>query len=111
MDFGYVVYGLVAMRTAILANTGHCPVSFTTAHAALEGTGFSVDLGDKVRSLPGAPDFEVLEFVVRFDPAAVKCSDGPVEAVLPFNVRLELLPAVYHDARVSMIPLGHALCM
>lgn len=88
LDFGYMVYGLVASKTVTLTNTGWCPVSFATAHTALQGTGFSVDLGDKVRSLPGAPDFEELEFVVRFDPASIKYSDGPVEALLPFNVTL-----------------------
>ena len=39
-----------------------------------------------MRSLPGAPDFERLEFSVRFDPAAVKCPEGHTEALLPFTV-------------------------
>ena len=40
LDFGYVVYGQVVSRLVTLRNTGHCPVSFTTAHTALE-VGFS----------------------------------------------------------------------
>ena len=70
-----------------LANTGSCPVSFNTAHKHLEGTGFSIDLVSKVRALPGGPDdAESLEFTVQFDPAAIQCPLGPVQALLPFNV-------------------------
>ena len=87
LDFGYVVYGLVVSHPLILTNVGHCPVSFTTFHRSLEGTGFSVDLGERVRSLPGEPEPEGIEFSVRFDPAAVQCAEGRVEATLPFNVR------------------------
>ena len=81
------MYGLVVSHPLILTNVGHCPVSFTTFHRSLEGTGFSVDLGERVRSLPGEPEPEGIEFSVRFDPAAVQCAEGRVEATLPFNVR------------------------
>ena len=81
-----MVYGLVVSRTITLTNVGHSPVSFTTAHRSLAGTGFSVDLGEKVRSLPGAPDPEALEFTIRFDPAAILCPEGHVETGVPFNV-------------------------
>ena len=87
LDFGYVVYGLVVSHPLTLTNVGHCPVSFTTSHRSLEGTGFSVDLGDRVRSLPGEPEPVGIEFSVRFDPAAVHCPEGRVENTLPFNVR------------------------
>ena len=70
-----------------LSNIGYCPVSFATAHSALQNTGFSVDLGDRIKALPGAPDFESLDFVVRFDPASANCGEGLVEAQLPFSVR------------------------
>ena len=83
LDFGYVVYGLVVSRTITLSNVGHCPVSFSTAHRALEGTGYSIDLGEKIRALPSS---ECLDFTVRFDPAAIKCTKGKVSTVLPFNV-------------------------
>ena len=84
LDFGYVVYGLVVSRTITLSNIGHCPVTFTTAYKALEGTGYSIDLGEKVRALPS---LECLDFTVRFDPASVKCTKGKVSTLLPFNVR------------------------
>lgn len=83
LDFGYVVYGLVVSRTVTLSNAGHSPVSFTTAHQVLEGSGYSIDLGDKIRALPPC---ESLEFTVRFDPTAIKCTMGKVTTILPFNV-------------------------
>lgn len=70
-------------RTIALSNVGHCPVSFGTAHKVLEGTGYSIDLGEKIRALPLN---ECLDFTVRFDPAAIKCTMGKVTTVLPFNV-------------------------
>ena len=88
LDFGFVVYGLVVSRTLTLTNAGHCPVSFNTATHALEGSGFSLDLGGRVRSLP---ETESLEFTLRFDPAATKSPEGRVEVTLPFNVRLVVL--------------------
>ena len=81
-----MVYGQVVSHPITLTNIGHTSVSFATAHNALERTGFSVDLGERVRSLPGAPDFEKLDFAVRFDPAAIRCLEGHAEALLPFNV-------------------------
>lgn len=83
LDFSHVVYSQVVSRTVTLTNTGYSPVSFTTAHSALEHTGFSLDLGERIHSLP---EFESLEFTVRFDPAAIRCPEGHVEARLPFNV-------------------------
>ncbi len=83
LDFGYVVYGMVASRTFHLTNVGHIPVSFTTPHKLLRGSGFSVDLGEKVKALP--PD-ETLDFTVTFDPAAIKCSNGKRLIEVFFNV-------------------------
>lgn len=91
LDFGYVVYGQMKTWTVILTNHGYCPASFNTAHKLLNGTGFSVDLVPKVRALPGAPDSESLEFTVQFDPAAIQCPEGSVQALLPFNVRCKTL--------------------
>ena len=88
LDFGYVVYGSVETRRVTLTNTGSCPVSFNTTHKTLEGTGFSPDLVSKVRALPGAPEAESLEFNVQFDPAAVQCPLGHVQALIPFNVSI-----------------------
>ena len=64
-----------------LTNAGFCPVSFTTAHQIIEGTGFSIDLGDKIKALP---PHESIGCTVRFDP--IKCEPGSTCTVLPFNV-------------------------
>ena len=110
LDFGYVVYGLVVSKLVLLTNIGHCPVSFTTAHTALERTGFSVDLGDRIRSLPGDPDYESIEFTVRFDPAAIRCPEGQVQALLPFNVSSTLGIQTYSCCTHGMIQNKAQLC-
>ena len=83
MDFGYVVYGSFCSQLVILTNVGLFPLSFVTSHSALANTGFNIDLGKRVKALPSQ---ESLRFVVSFNPAAVKCPLGPIEAVLPFQV-------------------------
>ena len=83
LDFGHIVYGLVASQTVCLTNPGPFPVSFSPSHSALSGTGFSVDIDKRIKGLP--PD-GLLEFTVTFDPASVH-SYGNVEAKLPFQVR------------------------
>lgn len=74
---------MVASRTFHLTNVGHIPVSFTTPHKLLQHSGFSVDLGEKVKALP---PYESLDFTVTFDPAAIKCSNGKRLIEVPFNV-------------------------
>lgn len=83
LDFGHIVYGLVASQTVCLANPGPFSISFSPSHSALSGTGFSVDVDKRIKGLP--PD-GVIEFTVTFDPASVH-SYGNVEAKLPFQVR------------------------
>ena len=83
LDFGYVVYGSFSSQPVILTNAGSFPISFVTSHSALANTGFSVDLGKRVKALPSR---ESLTFMVNFDPAEVNCPLGRVEAVLPFKV-------------------------
>lgn len=94
LDFGYVVYGCVDYRSVTLTNIGYPLISFTTAHGSLHNTGFSVDIGERVKNLPGAPDCENIEFNVKFDPASVHCPLGTVEARLPFNVSV-LVTSLY----------------
>ena len=83
----------------MLTNLGHCPVSFNTARKALDGTGFSVNLAPKVRSLPGAPHHESLEFMVQFDPASVHLTSGSVQALLPFNVSSCICIQYYYNEK------------
>ena len=86
LDFGYVIYGQMEIRHVALKNLGSFPVSFNTGYKHIQGTGFFIDLAPKVRDLPGTPEPDSLEFSVTFDPAAAKCPEGRVQALLPFNV-------------------------
>ena len=86
LDFGCVVYGCVEYRSVTLTNVSYPLISFTMARASLNNTGFSVDIGERVKNLPGAPDCESIDFNVKLDPASVRCPLGKVEARLPFNV-------------------------
>ena len=84
LDFGYVVCGsMIPIQPLILTNNGHTPISFAIPHATLEGSGFSVDIMEKVCSLPPG---EWLEFNVTFDPTAIRILDGEVVKDLHFNV-------------------------
>ena len=86
LDFGYVVYGCVEYRSVTLTNVSYPLISFTMVHGSLHNTGFSVDIVERVKNLPGAPDCESIDFNVKLDPASVHCPLGKVEARLPFNV-------------------------
>lgn len=83
MNFGYVVFGAVRRWSHFLVNTTHVPISLNIGHAQLEGSGFSVDIVEKVKSLPPK---ERLDFSVAFDPASVNLPEGSVSSVLQFNV-------------------------
>jgi len=48
--------------------------------------GFSVDLA-RVYHLPGAPDHETVDCLVTFDPRGANLGTGPVEVIVPINVR------------------------
>ena len=86
-----MVYGCVEYHPVTLTNINYPLISFTTAHGLLHNTGFSIDIGERVKNLPGAPDNESIDFNVKFDPASVHCPLGKVEARLPFNVSILLM--------------------
>ena len=86
-----MVYGCVEYHPVTLTNISYPSISFTTAHGSLHNTGFSIDIGERVKNLPGAPDNESIDFNVKFDPASVHCPLGKVEACLPFNVSILLM--------------------
>ena len=83
LDFGYVVYGHVLRKTVFLTNVGDFPCTVAVGRRALAGTGFSVDLTDKIKALP---EGERVECVVTFDPASVNCPTEETMAVLPLQV-------------------------
>lgn len=83
LDFGYVVYGLVASHTITLTNIGSFPLTFSPVHSSLVESGFSIKLGNKIKALP---ENESIEFTVLFDPASVNHPLGHAETTLPFQV-------------------------
>ena len=88
-----------------LTNIGSFPLSFTPAHSSLTGTGFSINLASKVKSLPGAPQYESIDFDVHFDPASVNCQLGHVEAVLPFQVHKFNVLMYHHIVHVHVFTI------
>ena len=80
-----MVYGTVRSHFVRVTNNGHLPVSFAPDKSVLSGSGFGVEL-DRVRSLPGEPDNESMEFMVTFDPRAAGLPMGPVDLNVPFHV-------------------------
>ncbi|EDV21657.1 uncharacterized protein TRIADDRAFT_30117, partial [Trichoplax adhaerens] len=85
LDFGYVVYGAVKTHIVRIANVGHSPVSFSINKDHLPSTGFKVEL-DRVKSLPGAPAYEPLDFAVSFKPQSAELPEGEINVFVPFQV-------------------------
>ena len=83
LDFGYTILGDMCKKRVILTNTSPLSVTVNVQKKAIAGSGFSVDLSDKIKSLP---DGEIVDFIVKFDPASVNCHIQEVVAVLPLQV-------------------------
>ncbi|KAI9203106.1 uncharacterized protein BJ171DRAFT_510899 [Polychytrium aggregatum] len=64
-DFGNVIRNTNKKKTIRITNHGERPVSFQLEKLNLSGTGFSIE-PEKVKSLPGAPHYESVEFQVTF---------------------------------------------
>lgn len=73
----------VPTQSVTLLNSGHTPVSFHVPRSELEGSGFSVEMVDKVRSLPPG---ETLAMEISFDSTLIKVMDKKTSATLHFNV-------------------------
>lgn len=86
LNFGYVILGTVRTHIVRATNPGILPISFSVEHTNLSENGFNVEL-DRVRQLPGAPDYEPIDFVVSFDPRGANLQIGDVETVVPIHVR------------------------
>ena len=81
-----MVYGsTISTKSITLVNNGHTPISFHVPRSALEGSGFRVDMMEKVRSLP--PD-ETLDLDVTFDPTLIMMEEGKALTTLNFNVSI-----------------------
>lgn len=84
LDFGHVVLGTVKTHVVRAANMGKISASFEIERQNFSKTGFLIDL-EKVRYLPHDVS---IEFVVTFDPRGANLGLGPVEHVIPINVRI-----------------------
>ena len=85
LDFGFVILGDIVTKSVRLINNGFCPVTLYFLRSALQGSGFLIDL-DRIRGLPGAPDYEITEFRVHFDPRGSNLDLGPVQCEVPMHV-------------------------
>ena len=105
LDFGHVVLGTVQTRVVRATNTGWFASSFSVDHEAAYQYGFHVEL-NRVKQLPGAPDYETVNFVVSFDPRGANLGLGEVEAAAPINVCISLVAYVASGGKKRSRLLG-----
>lgn len=86
--------GTVRTHVVRATNTGYFPASFQVERDFIHNYGFHVELF-KVRNLPGAPDYETVDFVVSFDPRGANLPLGIIETVVPLNVSTINIPNGY----------------
>ncbi|XP_053402100.1 hydrocephalus-inducing protein homolog isoform X11 [Mercenaria mercenaria] len=101
LDFGYVVLGTVRTHIVKATNTGYFPASFQVERNDFHHHGFHVEL-DRVRNLPGSPDYESVDFVVSFDPRGANLPLGPVESFVPVNILNGPMVMMHLKANVTM---------
>ena len=94
MDFGFVILGDIVSKAVRIINNGFCPVSLYFLKSILHGTGFLVDV-DRIRSLPGSPDFDITEFNVHFDPRGSNLDLGAARCEIPIHVISLLVEKVF----------------
>lgn len=85
LDFGPVILGEVRSHIVRATNTGTLPVSFALNHAKLFQSGFFCEL-DRVKSLPGYPRHETVDFKFTFDPRGASLDLGLHEVHVPINI-------------------------
>ena len=88
-DFGNVVKNNQLSRSFKIMNVGHTQISFEFSKAlksAVSGAGFIIE-PDRVNRLPGAPDFETVEFNVVFNSSRPGVKVGPLELLVPLQIK------------------------
>lgn len=104
LDFGNVVKGQQLQKEFHVTNVGFSQVSFEfpkPLKAAMAGAGFIVE-PDRVQRLPGSPDFESAEFTVLFNSSRPGVTLGPIDLLLPLQMRSGPQVRVYLKANVTM---------
>ena len=103
-DFGHVIKGQQLQRTFRVTNVGFTNISFDypkSVKSALTQAGFVVE-PDRVNRLPGAPDFEGVDFSVLFNSSRPGVNLGPVDLLIPVAVRGGPQVNVYLKANVTI---------
>jgi hydrocephalus-inducing protein len=88
-DFGNVIKNAQSTRTFKITNVGFTQISFEfskNVKSLLSNSGFIVE-PDRVNRLPGAPDFETVEFNVVFNSSRPGVKVGPLELLLPLQIK------------------------
>ena len=101
-DFGHVIKGQQVQREFRVTNVGFSQVSFElpkSLKAAITNAGFVIE-PDKVGRLPGAPDFEAVDFEVLFNSTRQGVVPGPIDMLVPLAVRSGPQVNVYLRANV-----------
>ncbi len=88
-DFGNVIKNNQLSKSFKIMNVGHTQISFEFSKAlksAVSGAGFIIE-PDRVNRLPGAPDFETVEFNVVFNSGRPGVKVGPLELLVPLQIK------------------------
>ena len=88
-DFGNVIKNAQITKTFKVTNVGFTQISFEFSKAVksqISGSGFIIE-PDRVNRLPGAPDFETVEFSVVFNSSRPGVKLGPLELVVPLHIK------------------------
>ena len=103
-DFGHVIKGQQLQKTFRVTNVGFTNISFEypkSVKSALTQAGFVVE-PDRVNRLPGAPDFEGVDFSVLFNSSRPGVNLGPIDLLIPIAVRGGPQVNVYLKANVTI---------
>ena len=88
-DFGNVIKGTQLTKTFKVTNVGFAQISFELSKGVkslTSGCGVIIE-PDRVNRLPGAPDFESVDFAVSFNSGRAGVKLGPMELLIPLTVR------------------------
>jgi hydrocephalus-inducing protein len=103
-DFGHVIKGQQLQKQFRVTNVGFTSISFEypkNVKSALTQAGFVVE-PDRVNRLPGAPDYECVEFNVVFNSSRPGVNLGPIDVLIPVAVKGGPQVNVYLKANVTI---------
>ena len=105
-DFGNVIKNVQITKSFKITNVGFTQISFEFSKAVkslISGSGFIIE-PDRVNRLPGAPDFESVEFSVAFNSSRPGVKVGPLELLVPLQVKGG--PQVIDSVTMLLAPCG-----